>query len=1037
MQGREKLAALPATAHSVASASCGRLPRPDVRSHLQRTLGNQAIQALARWEVVRPELLGGSKQEEQEAEAERAGEHDRYGLGGGVVRRDCPVCSAGTSVCPTCTDEANLAHGVGAAADARAWRMPDPSSGIGTPGDPGLIQARLVVSQPGDPEEVEAERIAEKAVSTGSLDSLRSTGAASPEVETPCPRCENQPRLHSRATRGPGTHAGLISPSPLGQSRGSGQFLPAHIRAFFEARLGTDFSLVRVHTDTHAQESARTLQARAFAHGHHLAFAPGEYAPETLTGRRLLAHELVHVQQQEQRESNNPAGAIQRQATPSTTPGSGGSPPTAPPQARPGADNRPSTTASDTKPKVLKPPAPKGELVVHAETNVTFSENVEYVRFQLQAFVAVHGSNRLGVFEAGLYRFGSGLGPFLDPPAKPASPERSGYLNRVVKLVQSEVKTLRFKMRDFMSDFERRAVDKLLEMLDASKARVEKERQRYDVRREGEGFSVETGKETEDLTRRARDLQIKQVAVVAAKAALEQAQPHGPHGELPSGGAPKQEEQNKETSARKAFVEAQRVYSLARAAAERRHPILLGYRLDPLGPITAETLAKLGSTSSATQAGTLAAEIGKTIDNIETLRRDVLAEHHKVWELTAVVEATRTYRDIDNYPGLQAGVRNALLAEKAGELQAKTALTSIFTSIALVIVGLIAAVPTGGLSIGAAAVVAGAGVLEAGLMAFTAYQATEKFLFELAASGTDYDKARAISQEEPSLFWLALDIIGAVVAVPKGLTAFRRLLALRRMTVAAKVAGELSEAEKLATAIRKEAEEIGRPEIAGRLTKEADEIAAARVKHAPEFEEIQRNLSKRRPSTLAGYSEEIPIDGEGNHLWRKSSKGWCRFSDVPLNCFEAGTIEGTALEEQLHLFELEDTAREQLRKNLGAKPKLPGEWQAHHVIPVELHDHEVLVFLRERTGWDINVVENGVWLPEAAEGPLKGKVASHLGSHPAYTSSIEARLEQLVPRKQMVEAGHLTAGELRAEVEGIMAEYRAKMVTEFKGVALR
>jgi hypothetical protein len=58
---------------------------------------------------------------------------------------------------------------------------------------------------------------------------------------------------------------------------------------------------VRIHTDSAAAEAAGSLNARAFAHGDHLAFDRGEFAPHTTAGDRLLAHELAHVIQQRER----------------------------------------------------------------------------------------------------------------------------------------------------------------------------------------------------------------------------------------------------------------------------------------------------------------------------------------------------------------------------------------------------------------------------------------------------------------------------------------------------------------------------------------------------------------------------------------------------------------------------------------------------------------------------------------------------------------------------------------------------------------
>ncbi|MDX1530150.1 MAG: DUF4157 domain-containing protein [Rhodothermales bacterium] len=80
--------------------------------------------------------------------------------------------------------------------------------------------------------------------------------------------------------------------------RTTGQPLDAAMRADMEARLGFDFSNVRVHTDDRAADSASVVRARAYTVGDHVVFSHGAYAPGTQEGRHLLAHELVHVMQQ-------------------------------------------------------------------------------------------------------------------------------------------------------------------------------------------------------------------------------------------------------------------------------------------------------------------------------------------------------------------------------------------------------------------------------------------------------------------------------------------------------------------------------------------------------------------------------------------------------------------------------------------------------------------------------------------------------------------------------------------------------------------
>lgn len=161
--------------------------------------------------------------------------------------------------------------------EAPARRQP---AGAGS----GAFRLALHVNEPGDEWEREAERAADRFV-------LGHAAAGSP------------PPPPLRRTDADANRAGLLP--------GAGRTLPAAARADFQRGLAADFSGVRVHTDDAAAEAARSIDARAFTHGPHIAFAPGEYDPVSSAGRRLLAHELTHVVQQ--RAAPGRAPAIQRQ----------------------------------------------------------------------------------------------------------------------------------------------------------------------------------------------------------------------------------------------------------------------------------------------------------------------------------------------------------------------------------------------------------------------------------------------------------------------------------------------------------------------------------------------------------------------------------------------------------------------------------------------------------------------------------------------------------------------------------------------------
>lgn len=115
-------------------------------------------------------------------------------------------------------------------------------------------------------------------------------GKSAPAPGKKCDECKRLQRLRTPASDGPAA----VSVPPLGP----GQPLDGITRRTFESRFGHDFSGVRVHADDRAAEAARSLNAEAYASGHHLVFGRGRYNPVTQQGQGLLAHELTHVVQQ-------------------------------------------------------------------------------------------------------------------------------------------------------------------------------------------------------------------------------------------------------------------------------------------------------------------------------------------------------------------------------------------------------------------------------------------------------------------------------------------------------------------------------------------------------------------------------------------------------------------------------------------------------------------------------------------------------------------------------------------------------------------
>lgn len=149
------------------------------------------------------------------------------------------------------------------------------------------LQRKLSVGASSDLFELEADRVAEQVMSV----SVLPIGMRAP------PRI-----LHM--TSGVDSHADAAPPSVDLALASSGSSLDPALRQDMEQRFGHDFSRVRVHTGSNAEQSARDINARAFTIGHDIVFGAGQYSPGSHAGKRLLSHELVHIVQQSPGDSH-------------------------------------------------------------------------------------------------------------------------------------------------------------------------------------------------------------------------------------------------------------------------------------------------------------------------------------------------------------------------------------------------------------------------------------------------------------------------------------------------------------------------------------------------------------------------------------------------------------------------------------------------------------------------------------------------------------------------------------------------------------
>ena len=118
-------------------------------------------------------------------------------------------------------------------------------------------------------------------------------------IQRKCATCEKEEE--KLQTKAEGNESLANTPSienRLISSKGGGAPLSDNTRVQMEASFGTDFSGVRVHTNSSAVQMNKELSAQAFTHGSDIYFNEGKYNTNSKQGVHLLAHELTHTVQQ-------------------------------------------------------------------------------------------------------------------------------------------------------------------------------------------------------------------------------------------------------------------------------------------------------------------------------------------------------------------------------------------------------------------------------------------------------------------------------------------------------------------------------------------------------------------------------------------------------------------------------------------------------------------------------------------------------------------------------------------------------------------
>jgi hypothetical protein len=121
-----------------------------------------------------------------------------------------------------------------------------------------------------------------------------------------------------------------------------------------------------------------------------------------------------------------------------------------------------------------------------------------------------------------------------------------------------------------------------------------------------------------------------------------------------------------------------------------------------------------------------------------------------------------------------------------------------------------------------------------------------------------------------------------------------------------------------------------------------------------------------------------------------------------------------------HIFA--DEARRKLRIALGPAPFKDA--QAHHVVPLELQNHELVDTVIRDFGWNINSSANGIYLHSRPATPGAWNLPLHSSSHDVYTSIVEARLDNLWNHYR---GGEFPEHELLQRFESVVAEFHQRL----------
>ncbi len=519
---------------------------------------------------------------------------------------------------------------------------------------------------------------------------------------------------------------------------GAGQPLDSAVRARMERGFGESFGRVRVHADHTGAALSSRLDAHAFAVGEHVAFAPGTYQPGTLRGDALIAHELAHtVQQRNALPAATAASesALERDANRTTIGGMarmllGKDSPVAPPIAGMQSGGLALSRCTGIDPLAVK----DATVPTVTDADFAFLDDLESSESLEENYEEYIGQQRLSAAEAAL---SGGMGMPMPYSKYGASAQSAAALQRFTEHAaesgdSTNAKDWRNKKTEFESLFEKAAITEAYSELQRHEALIQGERDRYG------NLAGVTALRTALAPHKAT-LGNSRVERLAAAPKAVRVGMHVHYVE-PSDAATHR-------------AAATSLAKTVRDALAAQFPIVLADEL-----LLDIVLLEPDATAQSHLLGVADDRIGK----IQLTRGAFNKKPSRVWKFDRAVKLARERLNI-----VDGSVFDLMIRDKC----ANDAADDMFQNL---LIGVLA-IGLGMLTAGTGTVAVLAATAGATLSAGMAASHLRDFMLAQAAAGTALEKANALSSEDPSLFWLAVDVLVAFVDLGMAARAFQGL----------------------------------------------------------------------------------------------------------------------------------------------------------------------------------------------------------------------------------------------------------------------